>query len=320
VTAWRSIPAGAALLGVVALVSGCGSSSSPSTGSSSSAAQAQASSDAAQLLATVQFPPGSRRSATQPPGGSALVRTPPSTTGPLPSPALSGGVFMELQRPPAGSTRGLASAWWVARGSIDLVVTWLQQHSPPGTLSSGASVSGEATATGSSGSHGSHSRTTSEAVDFSIAPSGHYALREILVGMVPGRYGTTIARVEAQSAWSATVTPTAKAAARIAAVRSCLSAAGLTVIGGGPVSTSGPLAAGQPPGLVGELLTRVTGSNVPVFIAFYTSADAAQQSRSLLRTSAKKLGGTVDYTGAEAVLWPHPPAVTARLRVVGCLH
>ena len=308
---------GVAVAAAVALaLGGCGSTSSTSgaaaPGASLSPLQ-QAARDAAQMLVTVQFPAGSRRSTAEPLGGSALVAKPPSVHGPLPPPGASGGVYMQLQKPPAGTTAAVASSWWVAPGSVDSLVSWITQHSPAGIEYTTEQVSGSASAAVGRGSHGA-GQTTSEEVDFTISPAGHYELREILIGMVPGPRGTVVARVEAQSAWSPSLSRVAQVAGRIVTMKRCLTTEGLRVLGGGPAQST---KAGGP---VGEVLVSSTDTRGPVFIAVFATAAAADASMRVLAASAKRIGGLALPDGAEVVIYPHPPTGSLPSQLGGCLH
>jgi len=278
-------------------LSGCGGG-----GGAASSPHQQVVTDASQLLASVRFPPGSRRSSSQPAGGAGLVPNP--TTG------VSGVGGSQLQKPPTGSTATVVSGWWVANGSIDRVAAWLQRHSPAAVVSTAGGASRSSTATGPKGR--GHTVTTSEAVDYVLAPAGHLALREILVTLVRGKHGTAIAYVQAESAWTKQLSPGAQTAAK-----ECLTGKGIKVLADFPAVPSS-LTNGQPRELGGELLISVAGSK-GAFIGFYTSPDGAQKNRPRLEANAKTLGGAVHIVGSEAVMYTDPPAAATASRIESCL-
>jgi hypothetical protein len=308
----QSQPAVLVAFGCACLLASCGTAAtSPSYVDHGASPRQQAAMDAARLLASVTPPPGSRRSLGVPPGGLALTRLPPSARSAPPPPSASGGVFMQLSKPPVGSVDAVSGGWWIARGSVDVVSSWLTRHPPVPTVEVGASGTAEARAAGARPAGRSH--TTSATVDFQLAPGGHFALREILIGLVPGASGGTVVRVEAQSAWTAVVSAAAAVSARIAPVRACLAKRGFVIAGGGAAQSSGP---DQP---LGELIVRVSGSTVPAFIAFYPSSRAAQNGRSALTSNAHRFMGFVQIVGSDAVIWTQQPNPATRSALSGCL-
>jgi hypothetical protein len=95
-------------------------------------------------------------------------------------------------------------------------------------------------------------------------------------------------------------------AAKITAVRTCLTNKGLRV-GGGPIfPQQGP----NTP--AGELITG------GAFIAFYTDQLKAERLEPQVRQNAKRFGGQVVRNGAVTVLWIHPSASGSRDAVSGC--
>ena len=298
--------------GCAGLLASCGvaARSGPGVGVGASPRQ-QAAMDAARLFASVTLPPGSRRSYRVPQGGLALTRRAPSARSAPPPASASGGVFVQLAKPPVGSVDAVSTGWWIARGSVDVVSSWLTTHSPATAMEVGASGTAEVC----SGGAGlcTRRRTTSATLYFELAPAGHFALREIFVGLVPGASGATIVRVEAQSAWTSVVSAAARVSARIAQVRVCLASRGFVVAAGGAAQSGVP---SQP---LGELIVRVSGSTAPAFVAFYPNARAAQNSRSALTSNARRFMGLVEIVGSDAVIWPTRPIPAKRSALGECL-
>jgi hypothetical protein len=271
----------------------------------------RAAADAAALLARVTLPPGSRRSDGVPPGGLALTRRAPSARSVPPPASDSGGAFMQLAMPPVGSVDVVRGEWWIAPGSVDRVSSWLTSHPPVAAVAIDETASAEACARSTGRCR--RSRTTSSTLDFQAAAAGHFAVREILVGLAPGARGTTVVRVEAQSAWTSDVSATARVSARIAHVRTCLTQHGLVIAAGGPSQATDPH---EP---LGELVIRVTGSSIPGFLAFYPNTRAAQNTRPALTSNARRFNGFVEIVGSETVVWPHRPVPSTQSALDACL-
>ena len=123
--------------------------------------------EAARLLTLLSLPPGAVYSATQPAGSN------PRLAGPVSSP----GALALIDTP----------AWWLAPGSPDSVLAWLESHPPEGSTLNMRSSSLV------------HGAVESQSVTFTLAPvPGAFEWRGLLVTVAPEPGGRTGVRADAQ--------------------------------------------------------------------------------------------------------------------------